>query len=853
MTGYRTDGPFEVGQSHTANMYSDPPELAESTVQCRRVRQRKFHRITVWEPIAGLAFILFFYTVLHGLTGYYLLCILSTAAVCVSVYILYSRRRNALVFFFLALLFLLATVAASYNPVSFLPIVTPSQNGTPSQSVPSSRSSAGETVQLVDGDTHLALSWRVQALLLGKLVILCISIVYVSLALYTARSKHAIIPVLFKPYKINCQSSRLRFDGRCRVSFWQLFICLLGAVLVLTIFHLSLLDFIIGVPLLLLFLIGVLTWIFLKPDSELYPKYPYCSSTGLHGRQANEQDHILEAHNLPGARGLVGTTDHLAVANTGTFHIPHRKLPLHSRLQETGKTDSSSPSLSLAFFPSTTRPQRYTITVFYVVAAVTAVIFLSVRLARLSPEYALTDDWGLPNASPIRVDQQTLYQRENRMPKVPRLLSSENYLSDMRSTEPIRDYTSRFSIKANAIKPKNDETSLFASLWSHGTHEKNKGTAAYSLTRSNKKHTQMIPIRRSLGIFPDIEEPVFQPLNLAVAAGILSIGAQVVALLSLLMSLVLLLWVTTEWSYLNKLFKDSVAVQSHLHPLYRKKLVLPAEPCANPSVCSPVPYSTTSDSSDDVMQETSSCHIRSAFAENEDCLVSDMTPESLSPEPAKSICDVPQQKPPPPEQNVTPTESPVSQSQGPIATDAPMLLVDQDILDGSPIISVDTLDAYVPRDDDIRDVPADTHIVTTTDAGVASLVASLDDLETPRLSTAPFDIDTPRAVTSSQCPLEPEGPPFFVDVPEDMTLCADEKALGDALDRGLPSDPAIDSRTVLHANTQPQCSVSEVHGSQASSTRSCYEPRRGGTFLAPLAYIWTPRETGLGNVPGRRL
>lgn len=163
---------------------------------------------------------------------------------------------------------------------------------------------------------------------------------------------------------------------------------------------------------------------------------------------------------------------------------------------------------------------------------------------------------------------------------------------------------------------------------------------------------------------------------------------------------------------------------------------------------------------------------------------------------------------------------------------------DRDVL----ITAIDSLDAMLPNDNDIRDIPADTHIVTTTDAGVTSLIASLEDIDTPRLST----------FSSHQFgPFFSREPSAFVEIPPEEAPLPDEHDLGDALDRGLG---VIQENTLtgMPAKTQSALRAMDSTTQPPPATRTTTHQHKSfvkGTFLAPFSYIWTPRETNKRSFP----
>lgn len=522
------------------------------TTGCRATRQRTFYRMTVWEPIAMKGCILLFYAFLYGITGYSLLSILVCISLLVCLCTLYDRRRNTLIFFVLALVFLFSTVLASYEPKLSYPVVSNNASSnsnvfTLSKTVPPS----GEHVQFSSRVSSPYV--RVQPLILTHIIVICISILYIILALYTEHAQKRFIPFLFKSYYFDRRPTPLWFTGRYRVSFWQVFVGLLGAVLVVTIIHLSLLDFLIGVPFLILFLIGILTWVLLKPESELYPFHPYCSMTGLRRVHPCRTITDTDAYTGWAAEKQQLYKEHQQRQRLSLHHI--QSSPATAKTLSPQPCTPPSPSFALAV-----RTQRYTVVSFYILAAITALVFVSIRLVGLGSGFTVVSDWGLPNASPIRTNQQGIRYRPARQ------LSFRSFRLLSLTETPVPQQFFYSSSDTAAFKTR--ET-----FQQHLTDEHTRLLTPQLLPSGisgDARSLSAIPLnRRDLSIVPNYGgvQPKFQPVNLAVAAGILSAGAEALGFVSFLIALLIALWVTTHCSLLSTAIKDKVAVQSHMYPV----------------------------------------------------------------------------------------------------------------------------------------------------------------------------------------------------------------------------------------------------------------------------------------------
>lgn len=248
----------------------------------------QLYGFTVWEIGTAIILGLILFSILNGVTHLVILCFITVYTVLVGICCLWGRHLSTVLHFLVSLIFLfilcLVCGASVFNGYSGnlsrgLPCNTPavvSLNRRLQEHVELSYEAVNPVSEPSITPSSLEILYigtkcetdRLGALILGQGIFTSIGVVVLGFLLFHGW-KGTQVPFLYHR-KLRSHWKKLEFEGRFRFSFWQIFVGVLGGLTVLTIVHLALLDFLIGIPLLLLFIIGNCCWIVLKRGSIIH-------------------------------------------------------------------------------------------------------------------------------------------------------------------------------------------------------------------------------------------------------------------------------------------------------------------------------------------------------------------------------------------------------------------------------------------------------------------------------------------------------------------------------------------------------------------------------------------------------
>lgn len=258
----------------------------------RKIHVHSHHGFTVWEIISAVVLGLALFCIVNGVTHLLLLCLISVYTVLVGICCLWGRHLSTVLHFLLSLIFLFVlclvcciNVSHGYsgNLSKGLPCTDSPINGAPLRRLqehvelvdkfPSTQQSLTSTPPQISFEGTHCETPRLAALILGEAIFSSIGILVLGFLLFHGWNGTQ-VPFLYHR-QLQSHWKRLEFEGRFRFSFWQLFVGILGSLCILTIVHLALLDFLVGIPLLLLLSVGTISWIVLKQDSVIryHPDY----------------------------------------------------------------------------------------------------------------------------------------------------------------------------------------------------------------------------------------------------------------------------------------------------------------------------------------------------------------------------------------------------------------------------------------------------------------------------------------------------------------------------------------------------------------------------------------------------
>lgn len=393
-----------TGYEHCETAEFGVPAKPEKRLSGLRLR-RDLHGVTVWEAVAAVIAVLFLFALVNLLTHLYLLFCVTLAVFFVGACCLWGKSLNTVLQLTASLLFLFVLCAVSYgrivhaysgNLVVGPPCTTAARSEVETAAIPPT------IIRRLQESVHLPLEAlvpfkehpssavrspltgsscetdRLGALILGQTVFVGLSAILLLMLLFNGW-RGTQMPYLQHRH-LEAAWSALEFEGKSRFSFWQCYVGVLGALLVFTVVHLVLLDFLVGIPLLLLLIVGSVSWIFLKPDSKVL--YDPCHI-------ALDAQHVVD---------------------------PKRR-----------RTEADK------------RRARVLATALFV-ASLAAVACIAVRLGRLGPHFAVVDGTGLGADSPLLVDiaRHELERRTSTMSlRQRRQLIDEDRHTGSRATGPI--------------------------------------------------------------------------------------------------------------------------------------------------------------------------------------------------------------------------------------------------------------------------------------------------------------------------------------------------------------------------------------------------------------------------------